>query len=125
MTARTANPTAVRTAPRTARPGTRTEAALTTGDLAAATRSVAAAIASVPPHDRRWDLLGPLVSALADELRRALGETVSHTATAVPSVVRQRDLAVAARALLGPATVRDLGAARTVRGLAAAIADTV
>lgn len=91
--------------------------------LAAATRATGRRIATVASGDRRWSDLGPMVTALADAVRRALGSEPPQSSGEYPPVVRQRDLAVAGRRLLHPAaTVVDRRAAATALRIADRIA---
>ena len=47
----------------------------------------------------RWSAAGPLVTAAAEQLRRAVGAPVMGSSVSAPAVVREADFAHAARAL--------------------------
>lgn len=73
----------------------------------------------------RWETAGPLVSFAALRLREALGTPVRGTCVAAAPVVRERDFAVAAYALLSgdvrlvdPVAGRDFVRVATQAGLA-------
>ena len=82
-----------------------------------AVRSVAGRLlqqlAGTELDDPRWSSAGPLVTAAAGALRRALGMPVTETRLPTPDVVREADFARAARPLLaGQATLVDPVAGR-------------
>lgn len=63
--------------------------------------------------DPRWETAGPLVSAAALRLRQALGVPVLGTCVGTAPVVREHDLATAARGLLAREVhLADVAAAR-------------
>ncbi len=66
----------------------------------AAARAVMDAITTASPEDSRWKTGGPLVSAAALRLREAIGAPVIGTSIDAPPIVRECDLATAARGLL-------------------------
>jgi hypothetical protein len=51
--------------------------------------------------DPRWESVGPLVSAAALLLREAIGAPVAGSSAGAPPIVRECDVATAARCLLG------------------------
>lgn len=62
--------------------------------------------------DSRWGTVGRLVSPAALRLREAIGAPLAGSSAAAPPIVRERDLATAARYLLRPETnVQDAHAA--------------
>ena len=80
--------------------------------LKTATDPLLHAMTEIGLDDPRWESAGPLVSAAAQRLREALGTAVRGSCVSVPAVVREADLALAARPLLGQATVVDPESAR-------------
>lgn len=81
--------------------------------LRAATRTLLDAMTVAGLGDPRWATAGPLVSAAALRLRKALGAASHGSCVGTAPVVRERDFAVAARGLLrDDVHLTDLAAAR-------------
>ena len=66
----------------------------------AATDTLMRLLATTDLADPRRESAGPLVSAAAESLRQALGSPSQVTSVSAPAVVREADLATAARRLL-------------------------
>lgn len=83
-------------------------------------RSTGALVATIPPRDQRWEVVAPLVTAIATCVRGALGDPPSAPLpTDAPVIVRLRDLAAAARGLLADdVTIVDAEAAADVHAFA-------
>lgn len=68
--------------------------------IRAATRGLLTAISALDADDRRWHTVGPLLGAAADQLREALGTSVTGSCIGAPPIVQERDLSAAAHRLL-------------------------
>lgn len=84
-------------------------------ELRRSVRSLAEGLAELPGGDPRWQTVGGSVTAVADLVRRSVGSSGATGSVDLTPVVRLRDLAVAARFLLGRGvTIVDPEAARDV-----------